>query len=288
MPSLNPRSDFYLSQGLKLHFSEWPNRHGADMVLVHGMQDHSRTWDALVERFIADYRVLAPDLRGHGNSAWVKGAAYEMMDYVYDLHQLVLRQSQGPITLIGHSMGGSIAALYAGIFPERVSRLVVIEGIGLWRHFMEDNSTLARIRNWVEHTSMLAARQPKRFASLEDATNRMQQANPGLDEQRVRHLAQQGTLRNEDDTFSWKFDPCTHNFSPWGLTSEEIAEVWQAITAPVLVINAEHGFEHRIGHDNSLQFFADARLQVIPGAGHWTYHDAEEPVEHSIREFLVG
>ena len=90
MPLLNPRSDFYLSQGLKLHFSEWPNPHGSDMVLLHGMQDHSRTWDALVERFIADYRVLAPDLRGHGNSAWVKGAAYEMMDYVYDLHQLVL------------------------------------------------------------------------------------------------------------------------------------------------------------------------------------------------------
>ena len=91
-------SHIYFSQRLRLHYMEWPHKDAAvpNMVLVHGMQDHCRTWDALATQFSSDYRIIAPDLRGHGDSEWVKGAGYHYLDYVYDLHQLIEQAELAP------------------------------------------------------------------------------------------------------------------------------------------------------------------------------------------------
>ena len=91
--SLAPTSYRFFSQRLRLHFVEWGHRDAPTVVLVHGVRDHSRTWDDLIARMSVsgDYHFIAPDLRGHGDSDWVQGSGYRYFDYLYDLRQLIER-----------------------------------------------------------------------------------------------------------------------------------------------------------------------------------------------------
>ncbi len=254
--------------------------------MVHGIQDHCRTWDAMARELTGDHHVVAPDLRGHGDSEWLRGSAYQYLDYVYDVHQLIVQANLAPVTLVGHSLGGAICALFAGVYPELVERLIVIEGIGLYVSDEIPDTPSGRIRNWISSTRGLAARIPRRYPDLEDAYKRMQEANPQLTEDQALHLTVHGSNQNEDGTYSWKFDNYTFNFTPSNLNHDETREVWRNITAPVLIINAEHGLEHRIGQNDTLKEFRDVRLEVVPDAEHWTYHDQPEIVVDLVRNFL--
>lgn len=285
-PVATPASHVYFSQRLRLHYIDWGNPQAPTMVLVHGIHDHCRTWDDLVAQFADRYHVIAPDLRGHGDSAWVQGSAYHYLDYLYDLHQLVLQAEVAPVVLVGHSMGGAIAALFAGVYPDLVERLIVIEGIGLWRAAQPPQPVQDSVREWIDATRQLAGRAPRKYPLLEDALHRMQQANPQLSEEQARHLTVHGSNRNEDGTFSWKYDNYTYNFSPAGFSTEETTALWQQVTAPVLIMNADGGMEHRIGHDETAGYFQHATCVDISDAGHWTYHDQLMEVTAQIQDFL--
>jgi pimeloyl-ACP methyl ester carboxylesterase len=287
MPDLrSPTSHSYFSQRLRLHYVDWGNDDAPTMLFVHGIHDHCRTFDDLALNFVADYHVVAPDLRGHGDSEWVNGSSYHYIDYIYDLHQLIQQAGLGPVTLVGHSMGGAIAAMFAGAYPDLVEKLVLIEGIGLWSRTMTPVPIDAKIRDWVAATRALAARQPKRYESLEAAYQRMQQANPQLAEAQARHLTAHGSNQNEDGTYSWKYDKYTYNFAIFGFDSQETVDLWRRIEAPVLVINAAEGLPHRIGQDDTMQYLAEATLRIVERAGHWTYHDRLDEVVAHMREFL--
>jgi pimeloyl-ACP methyl ester carboxylesterase len=257
------------------------------MVLVHGIHDHCRSWDGLAAHFLDEYHVVAPDLRGHGDSEWVRGSSYHYLDYVYDLHQLIAQAELAPVTLVGHSMGGAIASFFAGVFPELVKQLVIIEGIGLWSELQPPRPTQDKIREWIENTRALAGRLPRRYASLSEAYSRMQQANPQLTDEQAHHLTVHGSNQNEDGTYSWKYDNYTHNFSSAGLAGQDMRDLWANIDCEVLIINAEHGLAHRIGHDGTRDCFAKAAQVEIAGAGHWTYHDNPERVMALMDDFLT-
>ena len=104
-------------------------RQAPPLLLVHGGLDHSRSWDHLAQALRADFHVVAPDLRGHGDSDWATGSSYSLADHVYDLTGLVKSAGFEKVTLVGHSMGGMVSLTYAGAFPEKVSRLVVLDGV---------------------------------------------------------------------------------------------------------------------------------------------------------------
>ena len=80
-----PTSHIYFSQRLRLHYVDWGNPDAPPMLLVHGGRDHCRNWDWLAERYRDRYHIIAPDLRGHGDSEWLVGGTYNIVDYVYDL-----------------------------------------------------------------------------------------------------------------------------------------------------------------------------------------------------------
>jgi len=281
-----PASHIFFSQRLRLHYIDWGNEDASAMVFVHGVHDHCRTWDELAAEFFHQYHVVIPDLRGHGDSEWLKGSSYHYLDYVYDLHQLVQQAHLAPVVLVGHSMGGAIAALFAGVYPEMVERLVIIEGIGLWKAMQPPVPVHEQVREWVDNTRALSGRLPRRYRTLSEAYHRMQQANPQLSESQALHLTVHGSNQNEDGTFSWKYDNYTHNFTSAGFSADEIVALWKRIDCPVLVINADNGMDHRIGQDDTLRHFADSRLHVVGRAGHWTYHDQHQAVTEQIREFL--
>ncbi len=281
-----PTSHVYRSQRLRLRYVDWGNGAANSMLLVHGMRDHCRTWDSLARNFAPDYHVVAPDLRGHGDSEWVHGSSYHFLDYVYDLDQLVLQRELAPATVIAHSMGGTLALIFAACFPEKVERLVVIEAVGSWYARHEEKPLPERVREWVENTRALAGRLPRRYESLEDACARMQRANPHLSPEQARHLTVHGSNQNEDGTYTWKYDNYTHAWPAFNIPYRQLIELWKQITCPVLMINADGGFKHRVGQDDTVDFFQNGHTVNIADAGHWAYHDKLDEVVGTVREFL--
>jgi pimeloyl-ACP methyl ester carboxylesterase len=281
-----PTSHKYFSQRLRLHYLDWGNETASNMLLVHGLQDHGHAWDWFAGEFSDHHRVVAPDLRGHGDSDWVRGSSYHHLDYVYDLAQLVKQADLGPTVVVGHSLGGTLAALYAGAFSEQVSALVVIEGIGLYPELSLEMSAAERVRQWIGTTRELAGRLPRRYDTLEQAYQRMQKANSHLSPDQARHLTNHGSDQNEDGSYSWKYDNYTHAFPAFGISQQDTVALWQAVCCPVLIINASDGFDHRIGQDGTVQHFRDAEMVTIPGAGHWLHHDKHDEVVKHVRRFL--
>jgi len=132
-----PTSHLYFSQRLRLHYVAWGKEGAPNLLMIHGGRDHCRNWDWVAERLRDRYRIIAPDLRGHGDSEWATGASYNEINYIYDIAQLVLQKKMAPVTIIAHSLGGSIALLYSGIFPETVKKVIAIEGLGPSPQMME-------------------------------------------------------------------------------------------------------------------------------------------------------
>lgn len=276
----SPTSHSYQSQRLRLHFLDWGNEKAPHLLLVHGIRDHCHSFDPMARLLCDHFHVVAPDLRGHGDSEWTRGANYGYLDYVYDLAQLLHLQKLKPVFVVGHSMGGTLAALLTGIYPELVSKLVLLEPIGHWRHWgtLAGESPITRGRAWVQSTRTLAARLPKRYASLVEAGLRMREASPHLTPALAEHLTVHGASQNEDGTYTWKFDNYTHARPLYDITEADTVALWERITCPTLIINARNGYSHRIGQDGTERHFRDVRVVDVDDAGHWLHHDQLERV----------
>src|SRR6059058_5997745 len=168
----DPESRFYEYHGLRLHYADWGNAEAPPLVLVHGGRDHCRSWDRLARALQPHFHVLAPDLRGHGDSDWTKGGSYALTEYVYDLAQLIRSVAAPQITLVGHSMGGMVSLIFTGSFPELVSKLIVLDGVTM----LPDTPKAPaheRIGKWVGQLDRLHDRTPRRYATLADAAAQM-------------------------------------------------------------------------------------------------------------------
>ena len=127
---LGPTSHSYISQRLRLHYVDWGNPTAPPLLLIHGGRDHCRNWDWVARELRGEFHIIAPDLRGHGDSAFSPSGDYSMNAFLYDITQLIHQQHLAPVNIVAHSMGGSIALRYAGVYPETVSKLVAMPAIG--------------------------------------------------------------------------------------------------------------------------------------------------------------
>ena len=188
-----PASHVYFSQRLRLHYVDWGNEEKPALLLIHGGRDHCRNWDWVAEALRDDYHVVAPDLRGHGDSQWVYGSGYAMIDYVYDIAQLVTQKHLEPVTIVGHSLGGSVALEYAGVYPDKVAKVVAIEGLGPRREQVAEmggKPAPQRMQEWIKQTHGFAGRVPRSYPTVDDAVERMHEANAHLTEEQARHGGQ--------------------------------------------------------------------------------------------------
>jgi pimeloyl-ACP methyl ester carboxylesterase len=237
--SSGPSSHIYFSQRLRLHYVDWGNPDGPPMLLIHGGRDHCRNWDWVAEHFAKDYHIIAPDLRGHGDSQWEASGNYTQISYVYDIAQLLQQKNMHDVTVIGHSLGGAIALMYTALFPERVKKLVAIEGMGPSPSLAAKQAEISindRVRSWVDDMRKLSGRLPRRYDTLDDAFKRMRDENPHLSEEQARHLTLHGANQNEDGTYSWKFDNYVRVFSMSGLPNEEVKKMYGEISCPTLLM----------------------------------------------------
>jgi len=287
MNELGPTSHRFFSQRLALNYLDWGNPDAPLLVMVHGGMDHARNWDWVAQELCRDWHVICPDLRGHGDSAWSADGSYAMPFYVADLAQLVHQVSDKPLSIVAHSLGGAISLRYAGLYPERVHRLAVIEGVGVTHFDQDDTKSTAEVwRDWIADRRALSARLPRRYATLEEALARMVQENSHLSAERAKHLTIHGTIRNEDGTWSWKYDNYVRSFISMGLPGERLQEIWNAIECPVWLIHGANSWAHHPEKDGRAAHFKNARVTSYEGAGHWVHHDRFESFLADLQAFL--
>lgn len=284
----NPRSSHYVSQGLDLHYVEWGRQDAPPLILLHGGLDHCRNWDWVAAGLCDHWRIIAPDLRGHGDSAHAPGR-YAMECWVHDLTELVRQLDLAPLPIVAHSLGGNIALRYAGLYPERVSRLVAIEGLGPAPAIRAEREAVPvdeRLRRWMDRWRVSEARIPRRYAHFEDALARMAAENPHLSPERARHLTRHGTRANADGSWSWKFDNMIRVEQPIDLTAAELATLWGRISCPTLLVYGADSWASNPAEDGRLQHFRNARVSLYENAGHWVHHDRCDAFVAELRMFL--
>ena len=284
-----PTSHSFFSQRLRLHYVDWGNADKPPLLLLHGGRDHCRNWDWTAEALRDQWHIIAPDLRGHGDSQWSPDGSYTMAGYLYDLAQLIHQQGLAPVTIIAHSLGGNIALRYSGIYPESVARLVAIEGLGPTRMLAElaGKTIDQRMDEWIQAQRALAGRLPRRYRSIEEAFRRMQEENPHLTAEQARHLTEHGANQNEDGTYSWKFDNYVRAWPPYDMPGRDIELLWSRITCPTLLL---YGRESRAGDpaaDGRIEHFGHAQVVGVDRAGHWLHHDRLAEFLRIVRSFLA-
>jgi len=278
-----------MSQRLRLHYVDWGNEGAPTLILLHGGRDHCRNWDWVAQELREDWHIIAPDLRGHGDSAWSSDGEYSPRANVYDLAQLIHQLNVGPVHIVAHSYGGNISLRYAGIYPDMVNKLVAIEGLGPSPKLLAERFAEApdkRMRDWIEGKRAAAGRVPRKYASLEDAYTRMKEENSYLTSEQARHLTIHGISQNEDGTWSWKFDNYFRVMTPYDMPQEELEKLWANITCPTLLLYGEKSWASNPAEDGRAKHFKNATVKLYKDAGHWLHHDKLTEFVADLKAFL--
>lgn len=290
--SIGPTSHFYWSQRLRLHYLDWGNKGAPPLILQHGGMDHGRSWDAVAMQLAHDWHVIVPELRGHGDSAWVNDGDYSPAAYLYDFAQLIHQLDLAPVTIVGHSLGAGIALRYAGIYPDNVCKLALIEGLEPTPRLADAGAAKlpdVRLREWIARKRDLATRAQKRYATMAEAAARMLERNHFLTKEMAEHLTCYGVNHNEDGTYSWKFDNYVRGWPPSDMPYEDLEKLWAAVTCPTLLIYGRQGWiktAEKDGRLGKLVNAQDVQLEIYDNAGHWVHHDRFADLVDGLKRFL--
>ena len=285
------RTDYLKTRDLRLCVRHWGDEAAPKLFMVHGWMDISASFQFVVDALKRDWHVIAPDMRGFGHSDWAPGG-YWFPDYLADLEALLDHYSHDePVTLVGHSLGGNITSVYAGVRPSRVARLVSLEGYGI----VENRPDMApdRLERWLD-----SQKEPERlrpYPDKEAVVTRLQKNNPRLTRERALFLADYWTQPHERGERVILADP-RHKSLPVLSRLDEILSCWSRITARVLFVEGEHSLLGiRMKDQEKAQeeikrrasYIRDVRIALVKGAGHMLQHDQPEAVAALIEEFLV-
>lgn len=284
-----PRHSFIDAQGLRIHCLEWGHFDGEPLILVHGYLDLADSWRAFVaalETGQPNLRVIAPDCRGHGDSGWIgAGGYYHFPDYVFDLDCVVRAHSLDSFTLIGHSMGGTISLLYAGTFPERVKKLVLIEGIGPLGMTFSDAPL--KMEKWITELHERGRRHFREYTSLAAGASQLRQTNPRLSENTALEIARAAMKQNDRGKWIWKFDPLHRTTAPQPFYTAQALEFLRRIQCPVLLIDGEQSRQtRRTDKQERYEAIANHQRVTINGAGHMVHQDNPDQLADVVRDFI--
>lgn len=279
-------------RGLRYHCRRWGDPRRPTLFMLHGWMDVSASFQFLVDALRGDWHVIAPDWRGFGMTEWSKAGSYWIPDYFADLDALLGRfHADRPAVLVGHSMGGNVAAMYAGIRPERVARLVSLEGFGLAG--TDPKKAPERYARWLAE---LAGEPPsfRDYDSFDALAARLREGNARLTPERAAFLARHWGRARPDGRIELASDPAHKLVNPVLYRLEEAEACWRNVAAPVLWVS---GAESKIPEALKLapQALAARKAcfprfaeRVIPEAGHMLHHDQPERLAESIEDFLAA
>jgi pimeloyl-ACP methyl ester carboxylesterase len=285
-----PRHEMLRIRSLNMHLTRWgppPSPSMPPVFLLHGWLDVGDTFQFLVDAFQTDRSVVALDWRGFGRSEWPQ-EGYGFPDYLGDFDALMQQLSPGePAQIIGHSMGGNIATLYAGLRPERVRSVVNLEGFGLPRTTSADSPK--RMRKWLDQINKPAIE--KTYNSFEQLAGIIQFRYPRFSPQTAQFVAGVWGTLDEDGRVRLTADPRHHWVNPIIYKREDAEATWREIRAPLLMLLGEESdYLKRLGEDGAIQALQEAfpavEIASIPDAGHMLHIERPELVAARIEPFL--
>jgi len=286
--NLEPQQRYFDYDGLRLHYWEWGDPREDTYVFVHGVRDQGRSWDqfiaALLSRGVPIKHAAALDLRGHGDSEWPKTSrGYQHEDFLADLAGLLKHLEKESITLIGHSLGGSMCLLYAGAFPEKVKRMVLLESLGPFARSDDEVPDIVaerlKGRDYVEI--------PYPHDSLDSAAKSLQKTFPLIPDAAALHMARYGTSF-KGERYRWKHDPILRYRTTTAMSEGQIEAFIRRLQCPILfAYGTESDFMKSIrGH--RAQLFTNAKIVPVEGAGHHIPHEKPEELAEIVVPFLMN
>lgn len=286
------RSEFLDIRNLRLHVRHWGEEGAPKLFMLHGWMDMSASFQFVVDSLERDWHVIAPDWRGFGLSQSSGNDTYWFPDYLADLEAILDHYTPSePAKVVGHSLGGNVASVYAGVRRQRIARLVSLEGGSLLAGTPEQLP--GRYAQWLDE-----CRNPpylRSYASQKEVAERLQANNPRLTPERAAFLAQHWAGPNERGEWEVRADPAHRHIAPNLYRIDEVFACWSSITAPVLMIAGEFALLGvRLGDPAKGRAEIELRTASIPnstiatvaGAGHMLQHDQPEEVARLIEGFM--
>lgn len=290
------KTDILNARGQRLAVHQWGAHDAPLLVMLHGWMDVAASFQFVVDALQRDWRVIAPDARGFGLSGWPAqesgGGYYSFPDYVSDLDAVLDAYAPaGPVNLVGHSMGANVVCLYSGVRPERVRRVVDLEGFGLGNR--PASHAPAQMRGWLDE--MRVTPTMKYYDALGEVASRLRKTNPRLSVERAAFLAEHWSRRRDDGLYEILGDPAHKMRGPRPYRLDETMAIWAEITAPVLHVEGRESTTLRmLAGDQPLDVFRtrfaafrDWRQAEIGDAGHMLHHDQPEQVAALIDDFCA-
>ncbi|MGB7301214.1 MAG: alpha/beta hydrolase [Burkholderiaceae bacterium] len=290
MPVRASHTEIHQLRGLTHHVTVWPaiGTSAKLLWLYHGWMDVGPSFQFVVDELPSDWTIIAPDWRGFGRTGNTGADTYWFMDYLADLDALadVISPNQA-LNLVGHSMGGNLVTVYAGVRPDRVHRLVNLEGMGMAQTQPADAP--ARISQWLDEIKT-----PRRLADYDTAqavAKRLMTNNPRLTADKAAFMASHWAQQSEAGRYVLRADPQHKGINPYLYRVDETVACWSEITAPMLLVvcehsNERHAFTRTPEYAARLANIGNLTRARVDGAGHMMHHDQPAAVARLIREFI--
>ena len=287
------RSEFIPIRGLPYHIRHWGNENAPKLFMVHGWMDVGASFQFVVDCLQRDWHVIAPDWRGFGLTKNPGVDCYWFADYLGDLDAILHHYSpEQSVNLLGHSMGGNVVCMYAGVRPARINKLINLEGFGL--PATQPSQAPGRYAKWLDELRDPPTMRP--YATQADIVARLQKTNPRLTDERAVFLSGHWAAQNTQGEWQILGDSAHRLVSPILYRVEEVLACWQAISAPVLWVEADDTEawrwmgpkeKARIEIDRRIRFIPNVTTSIIQEAGHMLHHDQPEALAQVIEKFLA-
>jgi pimeloyl-ACP methyl ester carboxylesterase len=291
------RPEFVPIRHLRYHTLVWgePAPGRVPLVMVHGWMDVAASWQFMVDAFAGEHYIVAPDWRGYGLTTGAVTDSYWFPDYLADLDALIDHYSpDAPVHLVGHSMGGNVAMLYAGARPQRIRRLVNVEGFGM--PSTRPAQAPRRLARWMDEVKSFHRGELdlKTYDSAEGVAQRLMKTNPRLGRDKAQWLARQWASPDANGRWRILGDAAHKVINPQLARVDEVLEIYRAIAAPVLSIETTTdslsqwwGGKYDIAeYHERLKAVSDVRVELVADAGHMVHHDQPELLARLIETFL--
>jgi len=290
------KTEILSTRGQRLAVHQWGAPEAPLLVMLHGWMDVAASFQFVVDALQRDWRVIAPDARGFGLSGWPVresgGGYYSFPDYLSDLDAVLEAYApEGSVNLVGHSMGANVVCMYAGVQPERVRRVVDLEGLGMMDR--PASTAPAQMRAWL--TDLRVNPRMSLYDTRDAVIKRLRTTNPRLSVERATFLAEHWSRQRSDGLYEVLGDPAHKISGPRPYRLDEAMAVWAEVTAPVLHVEGSDsntlrwaaGTEAPDAFRARFKAFRDWRQVKIDQAGHMLHHDQPEQVAALIEDFCA-
>jgi pimeloyl-ACP methyl ester carboxylesterase len=296
-PQRTSRSEFVPIRRLRYHVRLWgePGPGKVPLVMVHGWMDVAASYQFVVDAFSRDHYVIAPDWRGYGLTESPVADNYWFPDYLADLDFLLDHYAGGqPVDLVGHSMGGNVAMLYTGVRPERIRKLVNLEGFGM--PGTKPSQAPGRYAKWMGELKAFHRGEMdlKTYESAEGVARRLMKTNRRLSQDKADWLARHWARQEEDGRWRILGDAAHKIINAQLFRVDEVLELYQRIACPTLWVEASDDSLSQWWQGRFTLAEFHERLRAVPrlrqakvdDAGHMLHHDQPQALARLIEDFL--